>query len=319
MSIDPIYIKSAIESLDLIQHLLKYLMENNSTAKLVDFLNQIEAKADARVSSSLGQTLGINIPVADQEGKSPKYWEGVRDMARLAIKQWDYLNKDPASFSSFLTNTSSSLRSRISPEESAISPLEDLLHKQQPEPVKKQPASPLEQMLKPEPATTRPVTPPAPKPEPATTRPATPSVPKPEPTPVSQPKSEPIPAPKIIPEPVPKPPTPEPIPTPKITPEPTPKPSVPEPTIPDVTPIKETIEPSTPDLGATPDKIQQLGEKLQSSGLEETVEEQLPSTSSLAKKILEKDTPTVDGDEEDDMLSLSLREALKILRDEDED
>ncbi|MHA1214483.1 MAG: hypothetical protein ACTSR2_13360 [Candidatus Hodarchaeales archaeon] len=295
MSIDPIYIKSAIESLDLIQHLLKYLMENNSTAKLVDFLNQIEAKADARVSSSLGQTLGIDIPVADREGKSPKYWEGVRDMARLAIKQWDYLNKDPSSFSSFLTKTGMSLRSRISPEESAISPLEDLLHKEQPVPTKVEPGSPLEQMLKPEPTKAEPITPPTPKPEP---------------TPAPQPKVESIPRPTM---------TPEPIPTPTISPEPTPKPPSPEPTIPDVSPIIKSIEPATPDLGVTPDKIQKLGEKLQSTGLEETVDEQLPPTSSLAKKILEKDTPTDNGDEEDDMLSLSLREALKILRDEDED
>ena len=57
MSVDITYIKSAIETLDLIQQLFAHLRETQATKKLNDFLAQIESKAVARISSSLGQKL----------------------------------------------------------------------------------------------------------------------------------------------------------------------------------------------------------------------------------------------------------------------
>ena len=144
MSIDPAYIKSAIETLELIQHLYNYLTENQKVNELPNFLSQIESKGDARVRSSLGQTLGIDIPVADQEGKPTKYWEGVRDMAKLAHKQWI---QDPNKFIQFLVKTKGNLSTRIAPEEKLISPLEEILQTGPTTREEVQPASPLENML----------------------------------------------------------------------------------------------------------------------------------------------------------------------------
>ncbi|MFX0150651.1 MAG: hypothetical protein ACFFAJ_07735, partial [Candidatus Hodarchaeota archaeon] len=137
--------------------------------------------------------------------------------------------------------------------------------------------------------------------------------PIPEPTPSFTP--EPTPTPKPIPEPTPSF-IPEPIPTPKPIPEPTPTPVPASPTKPEPIPV---VTP-TPDEGMVPlpsDKLQALDEALKSSGLDQPAVETPEPSSSLADMILAKDET---GDkEEDDMLSLSLREALKILRDEDED
>ncbi|MFX0181696.1 MAG: hypothetical protein ACFE95_01340 [Candidatus Hodarchaeota archaeon] len=300
MSIDPTYIKSAVETLELIQQLYNYLSDNKKMNELFNYLSQIEAKANARISSSLGQQLGMNIPVADQEGKPTKYWEGVRDMAKLGSKQWQTL-QDGQKFATFLKNTSNSLSRRIAPEEKAISPLEEILRT---EPVVKEeaePVSPLEEML------TKPV-----EPTPSPTLKPTPT-----PTPTLTPTPEPIPSPKPISEPTPEPesiPTPKPAPIPTPEPEPTPtpvSPTIPEP-IPVVTPTPDEDIIPTP-----PDKLQALDEALKSSGLDQPVSETQEPSSSLADMILAKDET---GDkEEDDMLSLSLREALKILRDEDED
>ena len=279
MSIDPTYIKAAVETLDLIHRLLKNLSETQSTNKLNDFLTQIEAKADARVTSSLGQSLGIDLPVADREGKSPKYWEGVRDMARLAIKQWDVYKKNAGSFSLFLSNTGNSLKGRIAPEEDVVSPLEGFLKTKEPLVAEKEPISPLEEIIQSEPTPS-----PVPSPRPIT--------PRPEPTPIQEvPRPKPIPTPTTpIPETVTKP----------IQPKPEPM-SRPEPRIPDISPA--------------PDKFGELDKKIKEGSMEEP---ELPK-SSLADKLLKGDEISDKSDEDDDMLSLSLREALKILRDEDED
>ena len=253
MSIDPAYIKSAIETLELIQHLYNHLKENQKDNELPNFLSQIESKGDARVQSSLGQTLGIDIPVADQEGKPTKFWEGVRDMAKLAHKQWLAL-KNPIKFIQFLGDTRGSLSTRIAPEEKPISPLEEMLRTEAPIKEEIQPTSPLEEML-------------------------TEPVPTPEPTPIVEPV-----------------PTPEP--TPVVEPVPTPEPSIPR-------------------VPPPPDKFQALDEALKTSGLDQPTEEISEPSPSLTSMLLQKDETT--EKEEDDMLSLSLREALKILRDEDED
>jgi len=74
-------------------------------------------------------------------------------------------------------------------------------------------------------------------------------------------------------------------------------------------------EPRIPDISPAPDKFGELDKKIQSASLEEPE----PAKSSLAGMILKSDEVSDKSEEEDDMLSLSLREALKILRDEDED
>ncbi|GAG75585.1 unnamed protein product, partial [marine sediment metagenome] len=102
MSIDITYVKSAIETLNLIQQLFTHLRESQTTNRINDILSQIESKAVARISSSLGQQLGISIPVADQEGKPSQYWKGVRDMAKLSKKQFMAF-KDDLKFNQFLT------------------------------------------------------------------------------------------------------------------------------------------------------------------------------------------------------------------------
>ncbi len=290
MSVDITYIKSAIETLDLIQQLFAHLKEQRTTDKLNDFLAQIESKAVARISSSLGQKLGIDIPVADQEGKSSQYWKGVRDMAKLAKKQYLAFNNDQK-FTQFLSNTQNKLSGQISPEKQDISPLEELLSEEQP-------ASPLEEMLT-EPSPTPISSAPEPKPQPIPT--PTPVIPTPEPEPKPQP----------IPTPTPVIPTPEPetisVPTPKV-------PEIPE-TPKEVS--RQPIAPITPSSEPLPDKFQALDEALQASGLDQTPEAPTEAIPSLKDMLLDKDE---EGErEEDDMLSLSLREALKILRDEDED
>ncbi|MFW9903068.1 MAG: hypothetical protein ACFFFH_01935 [Candidatus Thorarchaeota archaeon] len=322
MSVDITYIKSAIETLNLIQRLFTHSVETQTTDKVSDFITQIESKADARVSSALGAQLGIDIPVADQEGKSPKYWEGVRDMAQLAKKQFFALN-DNQKFTTFLQSTSASLSAKIAPEEKTISPLEELLQDKKAVTVETQPVSPLEEIL------TQPAAAPEPVPTPEPTPTVEPThIPEPVPMPEPTPTTEPTPIPEPVPMPEPTPtveptPIPEPVPMPEPTPtvEPT---SIPEPMTeppsPEIPDLSQTISPtSTPEPGVPPppDKFQALNEALKTSGLDQPTEEVSEPSPSLTSMLLQKDEA---GDkEEDDMLSLSLREALKILRDEDED
>ncbi|MFX1518181.1 MAG: hypothetical protein ACFFC6_17935 [Promethearchaeota archaeon] len=315
MSVDITYIKSAIETLNLIQRLFTHSVETQTMDKLPGFISQIESKADARVSSALGAQLGIDIPVADQEGKSPKYWEGVRDMAQLAKKQFFTL-KDNQKFTQFLQNTSASLSARIAPEEKAISPLEELLQDKEAV-VEVQPASPLEEILtKPAPEPTPTITP-TPIPEPTPVPEPTPTI---TPTPIPEPTPVPEPTPIITPTPIPEP-TPVPEPTPTITPTPIPEPTpVPEPTpSPEIPDLSSAMPDITPESGIPPppDKFQALNEALKTSGLDQPTEEVAEPSPSLTSMLLQKDEAS--DKEEDDMLSLSLREALKILRDEDED
>ncbi|MHA1970074.1 MAG: hypothetical protein ACW964_20060 [Candidatus Hodarchaeales archaeon] len=302
MSIDITYIKSAIETLDLIQQLFANLRESQTTNQLNDFLSQIESKAVARISSSLGQKLGIKIPVADQEGKSSQYWKGVRDMAKLAKKQFLAFKNDQK-FTQFLVTTQNALSAKIEPEKQDISPLEELLSGQTPAVEEIKPVSPLEEILT--------ETAPAPVP--------TPVIPTPEPKPIPEPEPIPIPTPIVpTPEPIPIP-EPEPIPIP----EPEPIPELPSDSLGNITQTyREPISPITPTAAQVteplPDKFQALDEALKTSGLEQSVETPTDSTPSLKDMLLDKDEEG-EGDKEDDMLSLSLREALKILRDEDED
>jgi outer membrane biosynthesis protein TonB len=314
MSFDPVYINSAIETLELVQQLYNYLNSNNKIQELTDYISQIENKANARITSSLGKTLGMDIPVADQEGKPTEYWKGVRDMAKLASKKWVELQDAPR-FLSFLNQTSSSLYSRVTPEEKAVSPLEEILQTGAPATEKVEPVSPLEDIL------STPASTPTPAPTPSPTPTPTAEIPTPSPTPIPTPEV-PTPTPSPTPKPIPEIPTPEPTPIPSPTPIPTPEIPTPEP-IPTSTPEIPTpispVTPESPEVSAPSDRLQALDEALKTSGLEQPTTESIePSSSSLADMILAKDE-TGEKEEEDDMLSLSLREALKILRDEDED
>ncbi|MHA2305670.1 MAG: hypothetical protein ACXACU_09770 [Candidatus Hodarchaeales archaeon] len=331
MSIDITYIKSAIETLDLIQQLFANLRESQTTNQLNDFLSQIESKAVARISSSLGQKLGISIPVADQEGKSSQYWKGVRDMAKLAKKQFLAFKNDQK-FTQFLVTTQNALSAKIEPEKQDISPLEELLSGQTPAVEEIKPTSPLEEILTettpaPVPIPVIPTPEPKPIPEPEPTPIPTPIVPTPEPLPIPEPEPKPIPTPIVpTPEPIPIPePEPKPIPEPEQIPipEPEPIPELPSDSLGNVSQTyREPISPITPTAAQVteplPDKFQALDEALKTSGLEQSVETPTDSTPSLKDMLLDKDEEG-EGDKEDDMLSLSLREALKILRDEDED
>lgn len=270
MSIDRVYIEAAIETFDLVHQIANYLHSKQETGEMDNFLTQILTKADSKISSALGQRLGISIPV-DQEGKPAKYWEGVRDTAKLAMKQWQSFNEIPKLLS-FLEGTRSNLAAKIGIVEATVNPLEAFIG-EAPVP---EAGSPLEEMLS------------TPQPTPT---------PVPEPTPVAPPQPEPVAS---------------------ITPEPEPEPLVPEPTPTPVTPSLESIQPEpTPEPIPQPsDKLSALDEALKSSGLESSPPPE-PSPS-LSDMLLSKDDTSEKTDEEDDMLSLSLREALKILRDEDE-
>ena len=278
MSIDKVYIEAAIETLDLNNQLINYLHENQQTEKMSQYISQIQTKADARISSSLGQSLGIQIPV-DQEGKPTKYWEGVRDTAKLAKKQWT-TTQDLQQFLSFLTSTRNNLAKRIGVEDSSTNPLEDIIGETPIQEVTKvaEPVNPLEEMLVNDP-----------QPEPIVQEPVTPDL-----TPITP-----------TPTPVHVPPQPEPI---------VQEPTVPEPIAPRPTPIQP--DPVSSDVPAPQpsDKLSALDEALKSSGLEQT-----PATPSLTDMLISDEDKGGDKEEDDDMLSMSLREALKILRDEDED
>ncbi|MHA2153908.1 MAG: hypothetical protein ACXABU_01105 [Candidatus Hodarchaeales archaeon] len=273
--IDKAYIEAAIESLDLVLQIASHLHSTQQLHNMNDFLTQIHTKAESKISSSLGQSLGISIPV-DQEGKPPKYWEGVRDMAKLSVKKWSELNDIPR-YLAFLSGTRSNLAAKIGVQVAA-NPLEDFVGEATAQPAQPvpEPANPLEDILStPEPT---PTLPPSPIPEPVL-----PEITQPEP---------------VLPE---------------IT--------QPEPVLPEITPAPRPIQPEPTPLAVpaieTPDKLSALDEALQASGLETSTPTE-PS-SSLSDMLLAKEDTGEKSDEEDDMLSLSLREALKILRDEDED
>ncbi len=106
---------------------IRRLFEKNPQliGKLPEYFSQIESKAVARISSSLGQQLGINIPIADQEGKSGQYWERVRDIAKLGREKCETF-RDPLELIEFLEQTQNKL-SEVYPDERKKSPLEEIL------------------------------------------------------------------------------------------------------------------------------------------------------------------------------------------------
>jgi len=94
--------------------------------KLPEYFSQIETIAISRISSSLKQQLGINIPVPDQEGKSGQYWERLRDLAKLGREKCETF-RDPQELIEFIERTEKTLSEVIIPEERERSLLEVLL------------------------------------------------------------------------------------------------------------------------------------------------------------------------------------------------
>ncbi len=126
VTIDPIYINSAIETLELVIHLCSLLKERQKMDELSTHLLQVKSKANVKAGSFLHRALNLDFPFSDQEDKPTEYWKGVRDTASYAIKQWEYL-QDYQKFVSFLENTRSNLSVRISPREKGSSQLEEIL------------------------------------------------------------------------------------------------------------------------------------------------------------------------------------------------
>ena len=102
------------------------MKENKKVNELSNHIVQIEAKANERVTSFLGQSLRLNIPFPDQEKKPAEYWKGVRDMASYAIKQWNQL-QDDQKFVAFLEKTRANLLARVAPNKNVFSLLEEIL------------------------------------------------------------------------------------------------------------------------------------------------------------------------------------------------
>jgi hypothetical protein len=109
LNINNLYLKAATETVDLIGKLLSFLIETNKTEKFDDFLNQINDKADKRISSMPERSLDST---AD---KNVEYWEGVRDVSNLSKEQWSNL-RDINMFNIFLINCVPSLKADIASE-----------------------------------------------------------------------------------------------------------------------------------------------------------------------------------------------------------
>ncbi|MHA1942414.1 MAG: hypothetical protein ACW97P_11960 [Candidatus Hodarchaeales archaeon] len=97
---DENYLKAALETIDLILSLLDHFNQIQTLDNFHDTLMQIEAKAEKEinkettVSTELKKMLEIDLPVPEKDNKSSMYWQGVRDLTRIIIKQWINGNRD---------------------------------------------------------------------------------------------------------------------------------------------------------------------------------------------------------------------------------
>ncbi|MFX0170714.1 MAG: hypothetical protein ACFE9L_02220 [Candidatus Hodarchaeota archaeon] len=114
MSMDPYYVKAAIEVLELIENLYKNILQNQSVENFQKVLNLIVANPD----SYLGEKHGLGSSVTDNTAKT-NYWEGVRDMVKLAGKQWSSLH-DHEKFLLFIQKTRKILTESIQQSPQAI-------------------------------------------------------------------------------------------------------------------------------------------------------------------------------------------------------
>jgi ADP-ribosylation factor-like protein 1 len=86
--ISPLYLNGVSETLKLIQRLLDYLEKNGKRIELVNFLSQIEVKANIRINSIPSQYFSNPSLPVDQDGIHLEFWRGVRDTVKAAKLQF---------------------------------------------------------------------------------------------------------------------------------------------------------------------------------------------------------------------------------------
>ncbi|MHA2251384.1 MAG: ADP-ribosylation factor family protein [Candidatus Kariarchaeaceae archaeon] len=95
------YFKSTIETLDLVQRLFVYLKDSGDMNLIVNFLSQIEAKANYRIAKQQNDCSSVKDNHLAENLNSPQYWRGVRDIAKKAKF---YFLKDTQHFSQYLSD-----------------------------------------------------------------------------------------------------------------------------------------------------------------------------------------------------------------------
>ncbi|MFX0184028.1 MAG: hypothetical protein ACFE95_13175 [Candidatus Hodarchaeota archaeon] len=122
MRMDPYYVKAAVEVLGLIENLYYNILQNQSEEQFQRVLNLIEANP----ISYLGEKHGLGSLVTDKEAKT-NYWEGVRDMVKLTRKQWSSL-QNHKKFLTFIQKTRSILIEKINNEVALTTPSRQKSH-----------------------------------------------------------------------------------------------------------------------------------------------------------------------------------------------
>ncbi|MHA1168960.1 MAG: hypothetical protein ACTSRU_14115 [Candidatus Hodarchaeales archaeon] len=278
------YWKAFIESIKLIHGLA--LQQEQKKINIDMWLNQIQSKAEFKAGKfgKLGDELGISQEFAQQrtESESLDYWVAVGDAAGLAKNFVTWKKENPSNsedLNSFLSSVRSKAEAKLKHYDSPL--IKELGIEFG---MDKEASETFNAVQMPEP---KPVVQPqyTPEPEPVVQPQYTP-----EPEPVVQPQFTPEPKPVVQPQYTPEP---EPVVQPQYTPEP-------EPVVqPQFTPEPESEIIAEPELEYSKDIDIESDE------------------SSLIGALLESDDSEEDTD--DDILSSSLRDALKMLKDEDDD
>lgn len=103
----PPYLDATIETLHLIQRLLHYLEKTGDRLNLVNFLSQIEVKANIRLK--LRSLHSLNNP-SFNEDQNADYWRGVRDTVQAAKLQF---LQNPHGFSQYLIDARDQLQKQL--------------------------------------------------------------------------------------------------------------------------------------------------------------------------------------------------------------
>ncbi len=290
------YWEAVLETIKLVRGLKQYQEEHPELSKsLTDQLDEIMQKAIAKSggTSSLTQELGLSFI----SHKPSAYWKAVEDTVHTVrdfILWKEGSPSDTRDLDAFLVEFWGKAEQKVQKASPLAQELgmDFLVHQSPVSPTTSIPQAP---STAPPPATT---TPPPPAMSPAA---------EPVPTPIEVPKPEPVPTPIEVPKPEP---VPEPVTVPRTEAGPTPpSPIPPQETFspePEPIPVTEPVTAPPPEEPAV-----QLSEELLSQLREE---EPAPiQEPTLTDELL--DTPE---EEDDDLLSSSLRAALKMLRDEEE-
>ncbi|MFX0206465.1 MAG: ADP-ribosylation factor-like protein [Candidatus Hodarchaeota archaeon] len=81
------FLNASCETLHLIQRLLNYLEQQGKRLEFVNFLSQIEGKANVRINSMLQQS-SENPSPEEEQSNHPDYWRGVRDTVKSTKVQF---------------------------------------------------------------------------------------------------------------------------------------------------------------------------------------------------------------------------------------